>query len=349
MSTTQRFLVSRTDRLGDLVLSTPVATALKREFPEAEVYFLARDYAAEILDLHPHVDGVLRLDSLGETMGTNALAKLLLSHEFDVVVALYPRPELAWAFYRAGIRMRIGTGYRWYSQLFNYRVYEHRKLAQYHEAEYNLHLLQPLGIANAPVEFHYRFSALHALAYEKKMSAWALAENYVVLHPGSGGSARDWPLEHFGALATYLSRERKTQIVLIGDEREEALAATLREQSDASLVNLTGCLSLLELAGVLRGAALFVGNSSGPLHLARMMGTPVVAFYPPITACRPERWGPYGARQDVLMARQEECRRCRNTHERTCACMREISIAAAIAKVEEKLCARPAPEITLLT
>lgn len=62
MSTTPRFLLSRTDRLGDLVLSTPVATALKKEFPECEVFFLARDYAAEILDLHPHVDGVLRVD-----------------------------------------------------------------------------------------------------------------------------------------------------------------------------------------------------------------------------------------------------------------------------------------------
>ncbi|NUO78936.1 glycosyl transferase family 9, partial [candidate division KSB1 bacterium] len=109
MSTTQRFLLSRTDRLGDLVLSTPVATALKKEFPNAEVFFLTRDYAAEILDLHPHVDGVLRLDSLGEAMGAQSLAKLLRSYDFDVVLALFPRPELAWAFYRAGIPLRIGT------------------------------------------------------------------------------------------------------------------------------------------------------------------------------------------------------------------------------------------------
>lgn len=339
MSTTQRFLLSRTDRLGDLVLSTPVATALKKEFPEAEVYFLARDYAAEILDLHPHVEGVLRLDSLGETMPANELAKLLRSYEFDVVLALYPRPQLAWAFYRAGIRMRIGTGYRWYSRLFNARVYEHRKHAQHHEAEYNLHLLRPLGIAHAPVEFHYRFTALHEQAFAEKVPAWGLAENYAVLHPGSGGSARDWPLEHFASLATYLNRERKLQVVLIGNAHEKKTVAFIQEKAQTKLVDLAGRLSLIELAFVLRGAALFVGNSSGPLHLARMMGAPVVAFYPPITACRPERWGPYGARADVLMSREEECRRCRNTHERACACMRAISVAAAIAKVEEKLAA----------
>ncbi|MEK7728687.1 MAG: glycosyltransferase family 9 protein [candidate division KSB1 bacterium] len=335
MSTTQRFLLSRTDRLGDLVLSTPVATALKKEFPQCEVFFLARDYAAEILDLHPHVDGVLRVDSLGEALRAKALAKLLRSYDFDAVLALYPRPELAWAFYRAAIPLRLGTGYRWFSALFNQRVYEHRKDARRHEAEYNLQLLRPLGIINSRVEFHYRFDALHEQALAEKMAQWNLREPYVVLHPGSGNSARDWPLEHFAALAAHLSRERKLQVVLTGSAQEKALTEFIQTQTAGRAIDLAGRLSLTELAGVLRHAALFAGNSSGPLHVARMMAVPVLAFYPPITACRPERWGPYGCRQDVLMSREEECRRCRNSNE--CACMREITVAAAIAKAEEKL------------
>jgi ADP-heptose:LPS heptosyltransferase len=335
MSTVQRFLLSRTDRLGDLVLSTPVATALKKEFPECEVFFLARDYAAEILDLHPHVDGVLRVDSLGETLHAKPLAKLLRSYDFDAVLALYPRPELAWAFYRAAIPLRLGTGYRWYSALFNQRVYEHRKDARRHEAEYNLQLLRPLGVVDAQVEFHYRFDAKHEQTLAEKMSRWNLREPYVVLHPGSGNSARDWPLEHFAALAEQLARKRGLQIVLTGNANEKALAAFIQKKIGAQALDLSGQLRLTELAGVLRRAALFVGNSSGPLHVARMMNTRVLAFYPPITACRPERWGPYGCRQDVLMSREEECRRCRNSS--ACACMREISVAAALAKAEEKL------------
>ncbi len=335
MSTTQRFLLSRTDRLGDLVLSTPVASALKKEFPECEVFFLARDYAAEILDLHPHVDGVLRVDTLGETLHTKPLAKLLRSYDFDAVLALYPRPQLAWAFYRAAIPLRLGTGYRWYSALFNRRVYEHRKDARRHEAEYNLQLLRPLGIADASVEFHYRFDAAHEQALAEKMKQWNLREPYVVLHPGSGNSARDWPLEHFAALAEHLSRKHDLQIVLTGSTNEKTLTAFVQKETACRAIDLAGQLNLTELAGVLRHAALFVGNSTGPLHLARMMATPVLAFYPPILACRPERWGPYGSRNDVLMSREEECRRCRNGE--TCACMRDITVAAAIAKAEEKL------------
>lgn len=335
MNTVQRFLLSRTDRLGDLVLSTPVAATLKKEFPECEVFFLARDYAAEILDLHPHVDGVLRVDSLGEMLRAKQLTKLLRSYEFDAVLALYPRPELAWAFYRAGIPLRIGTGYRWYSALFNRRVYEHRKDARRHEAEYNLQLLRPVGIVDAPVEFHYRFDAAHEQALAEKMKQWNLHEPYVVIHPGSGSSSRDWPLEYFAELAVHFSRERKMQLVLTGSAHEKNLTAFIQTQTDGTALDLAGRLSLTELAGVLRHAVLFVSNSTGPLHVARMMKTPVLAFYPPIRACRPERWGPYGCRSDVLMSRAEECRRCRNGE--VCVCMRDITVAAAIAKAEEKL------------
>jgi ADP-heptose:LPS heptosyltransferase len=91
------------------------------------------------------------------------------------------------------------------------------------------------------------------------------------------------------------------------------------------------------LAVLLRCAAVFVGNSSGPLHLAVMVGTPVVAFYPPIRACRPERWGPYGRWSDVLMSQQEECWRCRKSPTRVCDCMRAISVKAALEKIQEKL------------
>jgi hypothetical protein len=68
-----------------------------------------------------------------------------------------------------------------------------------------------------------------------------------------------------------------------------------------------------------------------------MVGTPVVAFYPPIRAARPERWGPYGRLADVLMSQQEECTRCRRSPTRVCDCMRAIAVELAFKKVQEKL------------
>lgn len=330
----RRFLLSRTDRLGDLILATPVATALKKQFPEAEIFFLARPYAAEILRIHPHVQGVIDFDPARAR--TDLLAQLR-AQRFDAVLALFPRPNLAWAFYRAGIPVRIGTGFRWYSFLFTHRWYEHRKNARRHEAEYNLQLLQPLGIAGAEVEFHCQFSPLQEEQIRAKLVELGLRPRFVVLHPGSGGSARDWPPEHFAALADQLGGAGKLQVVLTGSASEKSLTQAIRQHAQTEMLDLSGRLTLLELAGLLRRAALFVGNSTGPLHLAVMTKTPVMAFYPPLAACRPERWGPYGHRDDVLMSQTEECFRCRKSHERVCPCMRNISVAAAVRQAELKL------------
>ncbi len=330
----QRVLLSRTDRLGDVILSTPVASAIKKAYPAAEVYFLARNYTAEILEMHPAVDGIIRID---DASASGSLSKQLRQYSFDAAIALYPRPALAWAFVRAGIPLRVGTGYRWYSLLYHRRIYQHRKHAARHEAEFNLQLLAPLGIKDAKVEFHVRFDSEVEAAITNKLAANGLEKKFVVMHPGSGGSARDWPPEHFAALAKYVVSEKKHQVVLTGHQSEHALTQQIQRLAGEKLIDLAGRLTLKELAGVLHRAVLFVGNSSGPLHLARMVGTPVVAFYPPITACRPERWGPYGCRADVLMSQQEECFRCRKSQERVCACMRAISVGQAILKMEEKL------------
>lgn len=334
MISLQRVLLSRTDRLGDVILSTPVATAIKKVFPDAEIYFLARNYTAEILEMHPAVDNIIRID---EASNAGSLSKQLRGYSFDAAVALYPRPALAWAFVRAGIPLRVGTGYRWYSLLYNRRIYQHRKRAARHEAEFNLQLLTPLGINDAKVEFQVRFDNEVEAAIANKLAASGLEKNFVIMHPGSGGSARDWPPEHFAALAKHLVSEKKHQVVLTGQQGEQILTQKIQQLSGEKLIDLAGRLTLKELAGAIRRAALFVGNSSGPLHLARMVGTPVVAFYPPIMACRPERWGPYGCRAEVLMSQHEECFRCRKSQERVCACMRAISVEQAILKIEEMI------------
>jgi ADP-heptose:LPS heptosyltransferase len=159
----------------------------------------------------------------------------------------------------------------------------------------------------------------------------------VILHPGSGGSARDWPPEHFARLADHFHNDLGMQAVLTGAAGEEALIASIRRQSATKPLSLCGRLTITELAVLFRRAAVFVGNSSGPLHLAVMVGAPVVAFYPPIRACRPERWGPYGRLPDVLMSQQEECWRCRSSQTQFCECMRAISVEAALQKIREKL------------
>jgi lipopolysaccharide heptosyltransferase II len=333
----RKILLIRTDRLGDVILSTPVAAALKRNWADAHVTFLVRQYTAEITRCHPHVDETLEFDGAEIGGDTQRLAQALRQRRFEAAVMLHPRPDLAWALWRSGIPLRIGTGYRWYSFLFNRRVFEHRKTAARHEAEYNLRLLQPLGINASKIEFHFTLSQAEREKIDEKLNKLGAGAKPIILHPGSGGSARDWPPEYFAQLADRAHHELGVQVILTGAPAEKNLIAAIQRQTKSQPLSLCGRLTIIELAVLCQRAAVFVSNSTGPLHLAVMVGTPVVAFYPPIRAARPERWGPYGRLADVLMSQQEECTRCRRSPTRVCDCMRAITVELAFKKIQEKL------------
>ena len=129
-----RILLVRTDGIGDVLLSVPLAGAIKRERPKDEVWLLTRSYTRELGENHPDIDGVLTPDTDGGIpYSSGSLVRTLRSKSFDSAVLVYPRFRMALLLLRAGIPVRVGTGYRWFSFLFTHRVYEHRKNMGKHE------------------------------------------------------------------------------------------------------------------------------------------------------------------------------------------------------------------------
>ena len=141
--TVSRILVVRTDRIGDVLLTTPVSTALRQAFPQAKISWLVRPYAAPLLEHNPDVDQVL----LDKGQSTRDLATMLKREQFDAAIVALPRWRIAWALWRAGVPVRIGPASKLYSILFTHRLYQHRSEGKKHEADYNLELLAPLGVS----------------------------------------------------------------------------------------------------------------------------------------------------------------------------------------------------------
>ena len=116
-----RYLVIRTDRIGDVVLSTPVLTAIKNAFPDAHTTMLISSYTADVISGHPDLDCFLT----DNRAGFFELLKRVRAFQFDVALVLHPSLRLALLCWLAGIPRRIGTGYRLYSFLFNKKVFHH--------------------------------------------------------------------------------------------------------------------------------------------------------------------------------------------------------------------------------
>lgn len=330
----RRILLVRTDRIGDVVLSLPMLPALRRRFPDASVTVLVRPYTADLVRNRPDIDDVMLWEGEGMARVVGYVRRLR-ERSYDLCILPYPRFELALIAFLAGIPVRVGTGYRWYSFLFNERVYEHRKDARRHEAEYNLNLLRAVG-ADVPVPLQVTLTVPGDV--QRAMDA-RLAElgvgDFIVLHPGSGGSARDWPVEHFAELAVRAKGRLGCSVVLTGSEHERSLTSAIAGAASPGVVDLAGRLSLLELAALYSRARAFAANSTGPLHIAAAVGAPVLGFYPPITQCSPARWGPYTHRRRVLTGDNADCPLCKGTPCRGAVCMERITVERALDALTE--------------
>ena len=309
------YCIFRTDRIGDLVLTLPMAEAIRRHDPSARITFCVQEYTAGLAALCPHIDDLLRVGDRDLPRHAEDFAAALRALRIDTAVFAYPRPRLAMAARRADIPVRVGTAYRWYAALFSHRVREHRKHATLHERDYNLNLLRALSISvpeglrpalSIPDELRRRAEAVLGGAGIDPSA------RYVVVHPGSGGSAKDWPAASFARLGRELTRRApELQLLITGTEAERALVDEVRDGTETGARTLAETVPLEVLAAILSRAALCVANSTGPLHIAAATGTPALGLYPFETVCHPRRWGPLGERALALTPeRDTTCAAC---------------------------------------
>ena len=139
----QNLLIVRTDRIGDVVLSLPLAELVKKHYPECHITFLLKDYTKSLAEGHPFIDDILTLNEKNNEISLINNIRQIKKNSYDVAVVVYPTLITSLIIFLSGIKKRIGTGYRWYSLLFNYKLYEHRKDALKHEPVSYTHLTLP--------------------------------------------------------------------------------------------------------------------------------------------------------------------------------------------------------------
>jgi heptosyltransferase-3 len=297
-----RLLVSRTDRLGDLILALPLIESLKLRYPECRVDVLASLYASPILENNSSIDGILRVqnDQLAVSRPyKKELLQKIAKNDYRVAVILFPERRISRLLFQAEIETRIGTAGRFHSVFFNQHLLHSRKANKKHELEYNLDFLR--FFADGPTVTE---PVVHVRPKEINNARRILREKgvsgpYVVLHPGSGGSAYRWPAERFLLLHPIL-KEADYTVLITGTEDEGHQYKEMAAHLKVEPVSIAGETDLRALAALLSLADLVVANSTGPLHLAAAVGTKVVGLYPNNRIMSPIRWGPRGRNHRVI-------------------------------------------------
>ncbi len=318
-----KILVSRTDRIGDLLLAIPVAESIKLRHPDCEVHVMASLYASPLLENNPRLDGIVRVqvDQLINNGRYRAELQSKVGHAgFEAAVVIYPDPNICRLLYKVKVPHRIGTSRRFHSLYFNHYIHHSRKSNVQHEMVYNLDFLR--FFAEGPTVTQ---PAVHLIERDRKgaeslLSAKSVTGDFVLIHPGSGGSADRWPLERFLKLADLL-QSKKVQVVISGSQNESSQIEEMSKRLGIEVPTIAGDTDLRTLGAILERARLVVSNSTGPLHLAAAVGTRVIGLYPGKRVMSPVRWGPVGAGHQVIQPTIS----CRCSGNR-CECMKSIRV-----------------------
>lgn len=335
----KNILIVRTDRIGDVVLSLPVVAVIKEYYPDCKINFLIREYTKSITEANPLIDESIIIKEENGKFRIFENVRMLKKYDFDIVIVLYPTFRLSLIMFLAGIKKRIGTGYRLYSFLFTDKIYEHRKDAKKHELEYNFSLLRSIGIDFRPginnVKFNLNISESSLNKIDKLLEVNNVLpdERFIIIHPGSGGSAVDLPISKFKEIIKGIS-ENDVKIILTGNRFEKKICdeLTLNEK----VKNFSGLLTLEELMALISKSYLLVANSTGPIHIAAALGKQTFGFYPKIKSCSANRWGPYTDKKFIYEP-ELDCKDCNRKQCEKLNCMNYININNVISDIKNFL------------
>jgi ADP-heptose:LPS heptosyltransferase len=322
-----KIVISRTDNLGDVLLTLPIAGFLKEQDAANEIFFIGKNYTRPIIEACQHIDAFLDKEEIVENPAK--LANL----QADAIIFVFPDEVLAPIAKKVKIPLRIGTSHRWWHWLYcNRRVNFSRKNSELHEAQLNFKLLKGLGI-----DFEPNLGLItdwYGLRTEPLTEKWRNVltpeKLNVILHPKSKGSAREWHLDNYFALA---HQNTHIQFFVTGTEQEGNLMYAQKPEifELENVYNLTGKLSLTELMMFIGLCDGLVACSTGPLHIAAALGIHTLGIYPPIKPMHPARWQPIGKKAQVLVL-DKNCSDCRKNQ--NCSCINAISVAEVSAEMK---------------
>jgi heptosyltransferase-2 len=319
-------LVIQTAFLGDVVLTTPLLSAVAADYGPVDV--VTTPIAAPLLETHPAVRNVIAYDKRGSDRGWTGVRKLaqrLKAEQYGRAYLPHRSLRSAALGVLARIPSRIGFS-GWWSFLYT----EARpKPALGHESD------RLLALANKPPGVYPPL--LRPTVADEQVVAALLEGVFVALAPGSIWGSKRWP--YYPDLAARLGERVAVAVVGGPDDVElgDQIVAAVRP-SGRRAVNACGRLTLRQSASLIGRAALLVTNDSAPLHLATAMGTPIVALFGPTVT--EFGFGPLRAGDVALGMDALRCRPCSPHGPPQCPlghhrCVREITVAAVIAAIEE--------------
>lgn len=335
----KKILIIKPERIGDTILATPAFQALRETFPDAYICLIASSGVREIIEGNLFVDEM----SYFKEKGIRAVIKefdvirKLRNKRFDLAVILYPTFWCNLTAFLSGAAIRIGYDFHGSGFFLTKKLpYNYQKVPR-HEVELNLDVARLVG---ADIEKKELFVSIYQEAEEfaeKFMEENGLKEkNFALIHPGAYEEYIRWNAEGFAQIADRLMKERKMKVVLLGGPGEEGLVGEIISLTQEKPIIAQG-FSLSEAVSLIKRARIFIGNSTGTMHIAAALKIPVVAIFAnshPLDSW--QKWGPFGEGH-IVVHKDVGCIDCQPSDCGNFRCREAITVSDVFGAIRAQL------------
>lgn len=308
----ERILIRGTNWIGDVVMSLPAVSSVRRTFPHARISVLAKPWVADLYRSCPDVDDVIVFQSPGRHDGVGGkvcLTDELRGERFDLALLLQNAIEAALIAWRARIPLRAGYDSDWRGLLLTHSVHRTRAIRKVHQIDYYLEMVRALGFTVAGKDIHLIPDDGACTVAGKILTGHGVYKEDILIGIAPGatyGPAKMWFPDRFAAVADRLADEFSARVILFGSAGDRERAGCVQQHATRNLINLAGETSLKEAMALISRCNLFISNDSGLMHLAGALDVPLVAVF---GSTNPETTSPPGGKSRIIY-RDVPCSPC---------------------------------------
>jgi predicted lipopolysaccharide heptosyltransferase III len=284
-------LLLQLKRIGDLILTTPAIAALRQTYPDARITLAVANECAELLPAISNVDRVL---IARRNLRDVAMVSSVAGKRFDYCIDFTRNDRSAFLTLLSAARKRVAsyrvreqskTRARVYTDFVGVRVRD------MHTIDYNLALLEPLGVraASSAPQLNLPRTALEKAVRLRR--DWKMTRPYVILHPGSARREKLWDASRWAQVIDHFRQNNEFDFVLTSGPSagEQAHIMEITKRMRRKIIDLSGQTDLLTLAALIGQTQLLVTVDSAPVHFAAAASTPQVILFGPTN---PFHWRP---------------------------------------------------------
>ena len=313
LSAIKKVLLVRLRRIGDVVMTTPAITALRKGLPSAHISYVVEIPYRELIEGNPHVDSTIVLPRPLGTRNFLNTVRALRKERFDAAIDFHGGPTASLITLLSGADKKIGYRIKYKSFFYDISLLRSLETGHIHSVENHIQLVKALGIEVPsypplllPESSESEKKKIHMFFSEKRFGM----SKAIVIHVGAGNEFREWGIDNWAELVATLVERKDAKIVLIGAPEDKEKAGQILNRHPASVFSLAGKLNLKELKELIVNASLYIGPDSGPMHIAASTPTPIVALFGPNLSAYNAPW----QAKATIIEKEWDCRPCDQRH-----------------------------------